>query len=221
MKRSVIIAGATGLVGGEILGAFLQSPNIETVYTLSRRKIDREHNKLRQIIDDDLNVPANALDAGFPDVGIIALGSTIKKAGTKERLRAIDVDLVVSTAENMKALGVKHLIAVSCIGADTNALSHYLRCKGEMEAQVESLDFDKTTFLHPGPLAGNRHEQRSDEKLLQCTLKFFRPLMLGRLKKYLPIQAVNIAKSVVVHSMFPASNKVERLDSLDMMKLVS
>ncbi|MDK9759902.1 nucleoside-diphosphate sugar epimerase, partial [Vibrio sp. D173a] len=154
-----------------------------------------------------------------PEVGVIALGTTIKKAGTKEKLRSIDVDLVVSTAQSMKNMGVKHLIVVSCLGADNNARSHYLRCKGQMETKVELLNFEKTTFLHPGPLAGNRQESRPDEKLLQGALKVFRPLMLGSLKKYLPIQATSIAKSIVVHSTFPTPSKVERLDSIDMMNL--
>ena len=221
MNRTIIIAGASGLVGRETLSTLLDSENFGTVYAVSRREINAKHHKLKQIIDSNLNLPAHALDSVFPEVGIIALGSTIKKAGTKEKLRAIDVDLVVSTAENMKDLGVKHLIVVSCLGADSNARSHYLRCKGEMEAQVELLDFEKTTFLHPGPLAGDRQENRIDEKLLQTALKVLRPFMLGRLKKYLPIQATNIAKSIVVHSTFPTQSKVERLDSIDMMKLAS
>ena len=219
MNRTIIIAGASGLVGRETLSALLDSENFGTVYTLSRREVNREHHKLKQIIDSRLNVPTSALDSISPEVGVIALGTTIKKAGTKEKLRSIDVDLVVSTAKSMKNMGVKHLIVVSCLGADNNARSHYLRCKGQMETKVELLNFEKTTFLHPGPLAGNRQESRPDEKLLQGALKVFRPLMLGSLKKYLPIQATSIAKSIVVHSTFPTPSKVERLDSIDMMNL--
>ncbi|RJG40323.1 nucleoside-diphosphate sugar epimerase [Motilimonas pumila] len=221
MNRTIIIAGASGLVGRETLSALLDNESFGTVYALSRRELNKEHYKLKQIIDSNLNVPAIALDTVFPDVGVIALGTTIKKAGTKEKLRAIDVDLVVSTAKKMKDIGVKHLIVVSCLGADCNARSHYLRCKGEMEIKVELLNFEKTTFLHPGPLAGNRQENRPDETLLQGVLQVCRPLMLGSLKKYLPIHATNIAKSIVVHSTFPTPSKVERLDSIDMMKLVS
>ncbi|MEZ9700678.1 NAD(P)H-binding protein [Vibrio sp. 10N.261.46.E12] len=189
MNRSIIIAGSSGLVGRETLSTLLSSQNISTVYALSRRELNTQHKKLKQIIDCDLSVPAIHLGSELPEVGIIALGSTIKKSGTKDKLRAIDVDLVVSTAENMKDLGVKHLIVVSCLGADSKARSHYLRCKGEMENEVELLDFEKTTFLHPGPLAGDRHETRTDEKLLQGALKVIKPMMIGRMKKYLPIQA--------------------------------
>ncbi|PMH34892.1 nucleoside-diphosphate sugar epimerase [Vibrio sp. 10N.286.49.C2] len=221
MNKSVIIAGASGLVGRETLSALLDSNHIDTVYALSRRELKTNHKKLKQLIDNNLNVSVSTLGSVLPVVGVIALGSTIKKAGTKEKLREIDVDLVVSTAENMKKLGVKHLIVVSCLGADTKARSHYLRCKGEMEAKVELLDFEKTTFLHPGPLAGDRTENRTDEKVLQGVLKALQPLMLGGMKKYIPIQASSIAESILAHAISPTSEKVERLDSLTMMKLAS
>ncbi len=221
MNKSIIIAGASGLVGRETLSTLLESNHVDTVYALSRRELNIKHQKLSQLIDNNLSVSVSTFDSVLPEVGVIALGSTIKKAGTKEKLRAIDVDLVVSTAEKMKELGVKHLIVVSCLGADTKARSHYLRCKGEMEAKVELLDFEKTTFLHPGPLAGDRAESRTDEKVLQGVLKALQPLMLGGMKKYIPIQASSIAESILAHSISSTSEKVERLDSLAMMKLAS
>ncbi|OBT13284.1 nucleoside-diphosphate sugar epimerase [Vibrio sp. UCD-FRSSP16_10] len=213
MNKSIMIAGASGLVGRETLSALLDSRHVDTVYALSRRELNTQHKKLIQLIDNNLSVSVSALDSFvLPVVGVIAIGSTIKKAGTKEKLREIDVDLVASTAKNMKKLGVKHLIVVSCLGADIKARSHYLRCKGEMEAKVELLDFEKTTFLHPGPLAGDRVENRNDEKIIQGVLKVLKPLMLGRMKKYIPIQASSIAECILAHSISPTSEKVERLD---------
>ncbi|YCO05351.1 aldehyde dehydrogenase family protein [Vibrio sp. VNB-15] len=72
---------------------------------------------------------------------------------------------------------------------------------------MKMLDFEKTTFLHPGPLAGDRQEKRPDEKLLQGVLNVPKPIMLDSMKEYLPIQASNIAKSILVHSIFPTSKK--------------
>ncbi|MEG3692115.1 hypothetical protein V5098_03155 [Vibrio coralliirubri] len=77
MNRSIIIAGSSGLVGRETLSTLLGSQNISTVYALSRRELNTQHQKLKQIIDSNLSVPAIHLDSDLPDVGIIALGSTI------------------------------------------------------------------------------------------------------------------------------------------------
>lgn len=77
MNRSIIIAGSSGLVGRETLSALLSSQNISTVYALSRRELNTQHQKLKQIIDSNLSVPAIRLDSDLPDVGVIALGSTI------------------------------------------------------------------------------------------------------------------------------------------------
>ncbi|OBT03955.1 nucleoside-diphosphate sugar epimerase [Shewanella sp. UCD-FRSSP16_17] len=221
MNKSIVIAGGSGLVGRETLNALLKSKNVDSVYSLSRRELNIEHEKLHQIIDMDLNFAQSAFASAPPEVGVIALGSTIKKAGSKENLRSIDVDLVVSTAKKLNGLKVKHLIVVSCLGADIKAHSHYLRCKGEMEKKVESLGFEKVTFLHPGPLAGKREENRFDEKVLQNVMKFIKPLMFGGMKKYIPIHASFIAQSILMQSIQPSSKKIERLDSLAMMTLTT
>ncbi|MEZ9461044.1 NAD(P)H-binding protein [Vibrio splendidus] len=221
MNKSIIIAGASGLVGKETLAALLKSDEVNRVYALSRHRLAVEGSKLTQVIDEALSVSPDITMDQPPEIGIIALGSTIKKAGTKEKLREIDVNLVTATAEKMQQLGVGHLIVVSCLGADINARSHYLRCKGEMEAKVESLGFEQTTFLHPGPLAGDRDEKRTDEKFLQGLLKIVKPLMIGNLSKYVPIESSVIAQSILTISMMPHSNQVERLNSVAMNQLVS
>ena len=221
MNKSIIIAGASGLVGKETLAALLKSDEVNRVYALSRHRLAVEGSKLTQVIDETLSVSPDITMDQPPEIGIIALGSTIKKAGTKEKLREIDVNLVTATAEKMQQLGVGHIIVVSCLGADINARSHYLRCKGEMEAKVESLGFEQTTFLHPGPLAGDRDEKRTDEKFLQGLLKIVKPLMIGNLSKYVPIESSVIAQSILKISMMPHSNQVERLNSVAMNQLIS
>lgn len=221
MNKPIIIAGASGLVGKETLAALLKSDEINRVYALSRHRLAVEGSKLTQVIDEALSVSPDITMDQPPEIGIIALGSTIKKAGTKEKLREIDVNLVTATAEKMQQLGVGHIIVVSCLGADINARSHYLRCKGEMEVKVESLGFEQTTFLHPGPLAGDRDEKRTDEKFLQGLLKIVKPLMIGNLSKYVPIESSVIAQSILTISMMPRSNQVERLNSIAMNQLIS
>ncbi|MFA0682468.1 nucleoside-diphosphate sugar epimerase, partial [Vibrio splendidus] len=92
MKKSIIIAGASGLVGKETLAALLKSDEINRVYALSRHRLAVEGSKLTQVIDEALSVSPDITMDQPPEIGIIALGSTIKKAGTKEKLREIDVN---------------------------------------------------------------------------------------------------------------------------------
>lgn len=84
MNKSIIIAGASGLVGRETLSTLLQSNHVDTVYALSRRELNTNHKKLIQLIDSNLSVSVNALDSELPVVGVIAIGSTIKKPVQRE-----------------------------------------------------------------------------------------------------------------------------------------
>ncbi|GAM58080.1 nucleoside-diphosphate-sugar epimerases [Vibrio ishigakensis] len=221
MNTSIVIAGATGLVGRETLEALLQDVRVAQVISLSRRKIEMEHSRLQQWITADLSKPKSPLMNVQPSVGIITLGTTLKKAGSKENLRAIDVDLVVNTATKMKKMGVERLYVVSCLGANTKAMSHYLQCKGEMEAQIEALGFTGTTFMQPGPLAGNRDEQRTDEKLLQGAMKLISPLMIGKLKNYVPIEAKLVAKAINRLVFMNQESRVSRVTSQKMRVLAA
>lgn len=221
LNTSIIIAGATGLVGRETLKAVLKDYRVSQVISLSRRKIEMEDSKLEQWITDDLSKPEHQTNKLTPSVGIIALGTTLKKAGSKEKLRAIDVDLVAKTAKTMKEMGVKHLVVISCLGANQKAMSHYLRCKGDMENLVEGLKFDNVSFMHPGPLAGERHEHRGDEKLLQGVMRFVTPLMFGKLRNYAPVEASDVAQAIIRLVFMNTKKPVARVTTEQMLKLVA
>ncbi|WP_115060899.1 NAD(P)H-binding protein [Photobacterium damselae] len=218
---SLVIAGATGLVGSEVVNAALTTKNINKIFTLTRRALALDNPKIVQCVSKDLSLSAFNKVENEVAIGVIALGTTAKKAGSKEKLREIDVDLVVTTAKKMRTAGITHLIVVSCLGASPKALSHYLRCKGEMEKLIEEFGFERVTFLHPGPLAGKRSEDRPDEKLLQSLIKFVKPLMKGSLENYIPIEASTVAKAVIQIINDESQVRIERVTTSMMNKFVS
>lgn len=225
---AMIIAGSTGLVGQSTLLRALKHPNISTIYSISRQPLDVVHPKISQLIETSLTIPVNDAIEIPPTVGVIALGTTIKQAGSKANLYAIDVELVIKVAKQFHSIGVRHLIIVSSIGASINSASHYLRCKGEMELAIQQLNFSTITFLQPGPLAGARKQPRRDEKILQRVMKFINPLMRGKLANYIPIQAADIAQ-VIIHLVTrqPDDNSAEndtmvnKITSSEMLKLMN
>ncbi|GLS91251.1 nucleoside-diphosphate sugar epimerase [Psychromonas marina] len=219
-KLSMIIAGASGLVGQATLIDALKSEAIDCIYCLSRTQIEIVHPKLTQWIDPELTPPTLSTALTQPTIGVIALGTTIKKAGSKKSLYAIDVTLVVKVAKQMQQLGVQRIIIVSCLGASTKALSHYLRCKGEMEQAIQHLGFMSTTFVQPGPLAGQRKETRKDEKALQSVMRFISPLMVGALANYKPIKACDVAKAIIHIATQDSTPMIARINSTQMQTLI-
>jgi uncharacterized protein YbjT (DUF2867 family) len=201
-QQSVIIAGSTGLIGSLLVEIALQHDQIAYVVSLSRNPLEHSDNlrrksKLIQIVDNNLQIDEALLPTVKPSIGFITLGSTKKQAGNKATLKLIDVTLAVNVAKGMQKAGVRSIYVVSCIGASLTAFSHYLRCKGEMEKGIEALSFERTVFIQPGPLAGQRKTPRSDERLLQGFMKLLNPIMKGWLLNYKPIEADIVANAML------------------------
>jgi uncharacterized protein YbjT (DUF2867 family) len=150
--RTVLLAGATGLVGRELLRGLLADAGVSHVHALGRKAPPESNPKLTFHSVDFAALPAlPAIDECY-----IALGTTIKVAGSQEAFRAVDFDAVVNTAKAAKAAGAKRLGVVSAMGADVRSSVFYSRVKGEMEDALSQLGFDALVIARPSMLAGNR-----------------------------------------------------------------
>jgi uncharacterized protein YbjT (DUF2867 family) len=148
----VLVAGASGLIGREILQGLLADPSVAAVHSVGRRELALRHPKLTQHPVDFKSLPAlPAIDQAF-----IALGTTIKVAGSQEAFRAVDFDAVVAVAKAAKAAGAKRLGVVSAMGANPRSGVFYSRVKGEMEEALAQLGFETLVFARPSLLAGDR-----------------------------------------------------------------
>lgn len=152
--RHALLAGASGLVGRALLLLLLESPRYQRVLALLRRSVPGlpPHPKLDTLIVDFDRLPAlPPLDDAF-----IALGTTIKAAGSPSAFRRVDFDTVVNTARAAKAAGAKRLLVVSALGADPGSRVFYNRVKGEMEQAVAALGFERVVIARPSLLLGDR-----------------------------------------------------------------
>ncbi len=155
-SRSALIAGATGLVGRELLPMLLASPQHAQVYTLLRRPVPElaTGGKLHTQVVDFAALPAlSPVDDVF-----IALGTTIKVAGSQAAFRAVDFDAVVNTAKAARAAGATRLGVVSALGASATSGVFYNRVKGEMQDAVSTLGFESVVFVQPSLLVGDREK---------------------------------------------------------------
>ena len=151
-SRIVILAGATGLVGREILQGLLADPTVTVVHSLGRRKPAAQHPKLTTHVVDFAALPAMPPS----DEVYLALGTTIKVAGSQAAFRAIDYDANLAVAKTALAAGVKRVGLVSAMGADSNSKVFYSRVKGELEDALSKMPFEGTVIARPSMLVGNR-----------------------------------------------------------------
>ena len=194
--RVVLVAGATGLVGREILAALLADKSVAAVHTVGRRSLDIQHAKLTHHLVDFAALPA------LPKVDecFIALGTTIKVAGSQEAFRALDLKAVEAVALAVKASGATKLGVISAMGANSNSSIFYNRIKGEMELSLARMGFKSLVIARPSLIDGDRaalgQAGRAGEGI---GLKLARCLSPVIPSNYRAIKASDIAHALIRH----------------------
>ena len=194
--RVALLAGATGLIGGELLRLLRESPRYAHTHLLVRRA--------NAAFAGDARTTLHVVDfAGLPalptiDDVYIALGTTIKVAGSKEAFRAVDFDHVVATASAARAAGATRLAVVSALGAEVHSSMFYNRVKGEMQAAVGALGFESVVIAQPSLLIGDRAALGQPLRAGEVWVtRLLAPVMALVPRGVRPIRAAAVAASMV------------------------
>jgi uncharacterized protein YbjT (DUF2867 family) len=191
LSRSVLLLGATGLVGSHCLRLLATDPAFDRVVAATRRPLPREltqGNVEPHVVDFD-NLAAHASLFRVDQI-ICALGTTIKQAGTQEAFRVVDYQYPLTAARLGHERGATHFLLVSSLGANPRSGVFYSRVKGELEAAVLALSYPSVTIARPSLLVGPRAEHRLGEQIAK-RLAFLVPA------KYKPVDAHAVAAALV------------------------
>jgi uncharacterized protein YbjT (DUF2867 family) len=174
-------------------------------HCVGRRALTVKHPKLNHHVVDFTALPT------LPKVDecYIALGTTIKVAGSQAAFTAIDLDAVVAVAKAAQSAGATKLGIVSAMGADPKSPVFYNRIKGEMELALTNLGLKNLVIARPSLLDGNRtalgQPERSGEGIGLWLTRRLRPLIpvnyraiLAKDVAHALIRAVQAAKPGVV-----------------------
>ncbi len=193
--RVVILAGATGLVGREILGNLLADKTVAAVHSLGRRAPTVQHPKLTAHVVDFAALPS----LPTADEVYLALGTTIKIAGSQAAFRAVDYEANLAVATAAFAAGARRAGLVSAMGANSNSKIFYSRVKGELENELAQMPFEGLVFARPSLLVGDRgalgQPARRGEELGVEFQKFLGFLIPAN---YKPIRAAAVAKALLL-----------------------
>jgi uncharacterized protein YbjT (DUF2867 family) len=192
---NILIAGATGLIGSHLVQQ-LPPDRVDDVLLLVRRPIAPLYAHHHQWISDftPLALPPAG---GTADAVICALGTTIKQAGSRQAFAAVDYGRVLDLARAAKQAGYQRFVVVSSLGADAASGNFYLATKGRMEAALVALDFSSLTIAQPSLLLGKRSSFRLGERIAQVLAKGLSFLFLGPFAKYRPVQAADVAATLI------------------------
>jgi len=162
--KTLLIVGATGLVGRAVLRLALADPAIARVVAPTRRTLDLRHEKLVNPVVDFEALPVGA-EWWAVDAVICTLGTTIKKAGSRAAFREVDYDYPLAVARFARTAGVTTYALVSSLGANAKFRTFYLRTKGETERDLAGAGFASLTVVRPSLIGGERDERRWGEAL--------------------------------------------------------
>ena len=198
--RVALLAGAGGLVGRELLQLLFASSHYSLVHSLMRRATSGgvANAKLRELV-----VSFDALPDLPPCNDVyVALGTTIKVAGSEAAFRRVDHDYVVAVARAGRAAGATRLGIVSALGAAAASRVFYNRVKGEMQDAVLKLGYESVVLAQPSLLLGDREAlgqpTRAGEVWARRLLAPVASLIPAGIR---PVSARNVAAALLVATL--------------------
>lgn len=189
----VAIAGATGLTGNYCLEFLLLQIKITKVIAIGRKPTGIQNPKLEEVILQNNKLTTQVTADAF----ICCLGTTIKKAGSKDAFKEIDLELPLHLAKELFKKGCKTVAVISAMGANENSTFFYNQVKGKMEKEMQNIGFESVSIFRPSIIDGPRKEKRLGEKIGLAVMKTISPLFISSLKNLRPIHAKTIARSLV------------------------
>lgn len=187
----LLLLGATGAVGREVLAQALADPRVGQVIAPTRRALVPQARLLNPVTD------FQPLDAAAPwwqvDAVVCALGTTIKVAGSQPAFAAVDRDLVIDTARLARQAGATRMALNTALGTSPKG-NFYLRTKAEAEEGVRALGYPSLTIVRPSLIVAEREAVRPGELAGQWVSRALGPLIPRR---YRPVAAARIARALL------------------------
>jgi len=189
--RSVLLLGASGLIGGECLRVLQAHDGFGRIVVLTRRLLDQAllGPKVEQHVVNFEHLTSASKRFGVDQI-ICALGTTMKAAGSRRAFRTVDLLYPLTAAHLGVEKRVSHFLVVSALGADPRSLIFYSRIKGELEKALALLPYRSLTIARPSILVGKRDQPRTGERIA-AGISFLTPPRIR------PIDAADVAAAIV------------------------
>ena len=196
-----MVVGSTGLIGRSLVHQLIEGG--EPVMALTRGDQITSNSILEYVkVNFDALELNSELFSDIKDI-YICLGTTIKKAGSKETFQKVDIQYCIDVAREAEKNGVRNLSIITSVGSGSRSSNFYLKTKGLIEEQISDLDFDSISIHRPGLLIGSRKEARAGESIGQILYPFLvNPFLIGSLTKYRSIESEVLAKAMIRLSGF-------------------
>jgi uncharacterized protein YbjT (DUF2867 family) len=194
--KTALLLGASGLVGGQCLRILLDHPAYDHVIAVVRRPLPVSHPKLVQKVIDFERLEENAAAFQGDDL-FYCMGTTLKKAGSRDAFRRVDHDYPIQIARIASRNRVAQWLMISAVGASPRSPFFYFRTKGEVDREISGMPFRRVRVFRPSFLLGERADRRPLEALFIPVFRAMASLLVGPLRRFRPIEAPELARQMV------------------------
>lgn len=190
----LLLIGATGMVGSAVVAG------VGKPMALLARRVPANGHWPKGV--EAVVAPVDEWPTAVAGIGatvfVNCLGSTIAQAGSQAAFRATDHDLVLAVARAAHAAGAKRMICVSSVGANAASGNFYLRTKGELEAALRAIGFERLDIIRPGLLIGDRQgPRRTGEAIGMALAPLSDALLMGNMRRYRSVAATTVARAIL------------------------
>lgn len=215
-KRTAIVVGATGFTGRFLVKQLCESEEYVAVSIIARREITYKHPKLDVTIKDFDMLEEKDLE--IADDLFCCLGTTMKKAKTKENFEKVDFMYPLQIASLAKKRGIQHVLVISAAGSSKKSPFFYSRIKGKMEQELMDLNVPQLSIFRPTLLTGERGEFRFGERLAEGVFQLLNPLLIGPFKRFRSIEGKQLAFAIYHYAVHANKNKVNIYKALPILE---
>ncbi len=195
---NVLIAGATGLVGRNLVNELTKDKSIQTIYVLSRRPLDLKQEKVKVLLADFDYLEDTLKNLEDVEAVFSCLGTTKAQTPDKSVYEKIEIHYPLAIAKWARENGVSQYHYISSIGTSVDAKNEYLSRKAVTEQELIHSQISQVFIYRPSFIVGQREHTRVMEQVGSAVLKVMQPLLIGKARKYRAIAAEDIAKAMAI-----------------------
>ncbi|WP_298473682.1 oxidoreductase [uncultured Psychrobacillus sp.] len=214
-KRTAIVVGATGFTGQFLVKQLCESDEYTAISIIARRKPDFNHPKLDVRVKDFEQLEEKDLE--IADDLFCCLGTTIKKAKSKENFQKVDFEYPLQIASLAKKRGIPNFHVISAVGSNKKSPFFYSQVKGKLEEELIALNMPSLSIFKPSLIIGGREEFRLGERLSEGLFKVFNPVLTGPFKKMRAVEGHQLAFAMYHYALHGQRNKVNIYQNIDIL----
>ncbi|MFK7774435.1 MAG: NAD(P)H-binding protein [Saprospiraceae bacterium] len=211
---SVVMLGASGAVGQQVLSTILQLSQVKKITLLGRRTIENLTDQ--RIVQHKIDIfnPDSYLEF-LPnhEVAICTLGVGQPSKISRDQFLKIDKIAVEDFAKSCKRSGVLHFELLSSVGIDSSSSNFFLRTKGELVDELKAQNFERLSIFQPSMILTPTNRYGFSQAVTLAIWPWLSKLFFGSLKKYRGIKVEKLGESMAknIFNNHPEKSNVELL----------